>query len=816
MLVDGGMAVAVLLLSLGMGAQSDGLVFAYSSTWMVIWNVAAIVPVAWRRRNPDRAATAYVLIILLQLVFGPTLVLTDALALVMVYSVIVYGNPTHTRRFVITAFVMGILTALVIAWTNAAGPAWAVTTNADYAATQQCPTAWKGSLDSGCANVFALDFLWGCIIIEACVVSAVIIAYWQRARMQIARMLSERNDALAAGEEEGRRNAASAERARIARDMHDVVAHTLSIIIVQADGGRYAGTHDPVVARESMENIRRESRRALHDMSILLGVFGGSRDCDYTHVADVIEQARRADSSNVTIGRIVEGTPAVDRLSPAASTAMYRVLQESLTNVRKYAGPGVRVTIREIWDDAGLRVDVIDDGRGTRSSQDGHKPGYGLLGMRERIELVNGTVDAGPRATGGFEVNAFVPYSIPLAEIRSTSTDDIAPNNHQEFGATRVLFPILHPRAAVDTVLRAIGSAKCSFGAHRLPTMDDGSPIPPEERPNTVERLSQWTQRHYWLVDIVVCCLGITLFSFFSPSGYTLMGSGYSAENGLISGNTVDRLMMVAILLPFCIRRRFPETSAALVAAICSIQLIACPDILVFHALALVSLYSANLYGRDGVWRWTSLASAVNAALFAIKVTAASSGFATILDLLILNRDSLSALESVTNIIANLIMSFITVMMVCLATIALAQWSHSSGTNALVLRTRQEALEAEQHEQKILAANIERERIGSSIRSQIRDALTGVSDQADQGIAMLDEARLSGREPDPEIVARSFAAIGGKGRAALTQMRQLLGVLRDTNVTATRESTEKAGSSPHDGLRLSPVAPLDDQLRYGS
>lgn len=87
--------------------------------------------------------------------------------------------------------------------------------------------------------------------------------------------------------------AALAERARIARDMHDVVAHTLSIIIVQSDGGRYAGTHDPAVARNTMETIRHESERALHDMQRLLGVFGGSPHADYNDIGNLVEQGAK-------------------------------------------------------------------------------------------------------------------------------------------------------------------------------------------------------------------------------------------------------------------------------------------------------------------------------------------------------------------------------------------------------------------------------------------------------------------------------------------------------------------------------------------
>lgn len=107
--------------------------------------------------------------------------------------------------------------------------------------------------------------------------TTLVAALWQRARQHTIRMLGERNAAIAAREQEEKLIAASAERARIARDMHDIVAHTLSIIIIQSDGGRYAATHDVQLARSTMDTIRHEAEHAMHDMKQLLGVFGARR-----------------------------------------------------------------------------------------------------------------------------------------------------------------------------------------------------------------------------------------------------------------------------------------------------------------------------------------------------------------------------------------------------------------------------------------------------------------------------------------------------------------------------------------------------------
>ena len=227
-------------------------------------------------------------------------------------------------------------------------------------------------------------------IFEVCIISTVIVAFWQRARLATVRMMRERNEAIAARDQDERDIAALAERARIARDMHDVVAHTLSIIIVQSDGGRYAGTHDPAVARNTMETIRHESERALHDMQRLLGVFGGSPHADYNDIGNLVEQARNV-SPDIRLRRNITGTASPEQLGEQASIASYHVVQEALTNIRKYAGPHVDVHIKESWNNGLLTLTVTDNGRGAAANIDGHTPGYGLLGMKERIESAGGS-----------------------------------------------------------------------------------------------------------------------------------------------------------------------------------------------------------------------------------------------------------------------------------------------------------------------------------------------------------------------------------------------------------------------------------------
>ena len=140
-----------------------------------------------------------------------------------------------------------------------------------------CAPEGAGFSMQSCAAASMESSLLYFIMFTLVLATTLVAALWQRARQHTIRMLGERNAAIAAREQEEKLIAASAERARIARDMHDIVAHTLSIIIIQSDGGRYAATHDVQLARSTMDTIRHEAEHAMHDMKQLLGVFGARR-----------------------------------------------------------------------------------------------------------------------------------------------------------------------------------------------------------------------------------------------------------------------------------------------------------------------------------------------------------------------------------------------------------------------------------------------------------------------------------------------------------------------------------------------------------
>ena len=422
--------LALFMFGLGNNIEfNPGLLYNYPAQVQMVWSIALLVPLITRRRWPQISALAFVVLVLLHLLFGPCMLITDFFATFMLYSVILYGNPHNSKVFIVLAFAVDGLASIIMGWAMTVGPILAVGTGQFSAVDatvlnglSSCNTVYSGrGLSNDCTDTILQYMVMMFVAIALCLASTIIIAYWQRARLMTVRMMQERNDAIAAREVEERNIAALAERARIARDMHDVVAHTLSIIIVQSDGGRYAGANDPVVARSTMETIRHESEHALHDMTRLLGVFGGSPHADYADIDALIAQARTV-APDTVITREIIGDARPDMLGDRTSVAIYHVMQESLTNIRKYAGPKVTVHVTESWDDGTLTVTVTDSGRGASAGLDGHAPGYGLTGMRERIEAVGGSVTFGPRIGGGFAVCATVPFATNASAMSSHSS----------------------------------------------------------------------------------------------------------------------------------------------------------------------------------------------------------------------------------------------------------------------------------------------------------------------------------------------------------------------------------------------------------
>jgi signal transduction histidine kinase len=202
------------------------------------------------------------------------------------------------------------------------------------------------------------------------------------------------------------RRAAMGERIAIARDLHDIVAHHVSVIAVQAEAAQEVLAAHPDRAGQAMADVADTARTALVELRRLLGVLRSEHafapQPGLEAIDDLVETVRRA-GMDVRLSRSGASRP----VDAVAGLTAYRVVQEALTNVLKHAGPCAADVGVEVADDA-LIVTVVDDGRGPRSMNGGH----GLVGMRERVGVLGGTLDAGAGPRGGFCVRAWLPLSV--------------------------------------------------------------------------------------------------------------------------------------------------------------------------------------------------------------------------------------------------------------------------------------------------------------------------------------------------------------------------------------------------------------------
>ncbi|MDJ0767899.1 MAG: sensor histidine kinase [Ilumatobacter sp.] len=202
------------------------------------------------------------------------------------------------------------------------------------------------------------------------------------------------------------------ERSRIARDMHDVVAHSMSVMVVQAAAAERLVDADPERAADALRNVQETGRESLSEMRRMLGVLRSDDESPamtpQPTMADVESLIATCNEAGVETELVVTGTP--QRRSAGPEMAGYRIVQEALTNVVKHAGRPVRASVEIDYRDDGVVLAVVDDGLGAAASLNGDGMGHGLVGMRERVELYNGTLRAGPQSGGGFAVHATFPY----------------------------------------------------------------------------------------------------------------------------------------------------------------------------------------------------------------------------------------------------------------------------------------------------------------------------------------------------------------------------------------------------------------------
>jgi len=210
------------------------------------------------------------------------------------------------------------------------------------------------------------------------------------------------------------------ERLRIAQELHDVMAHSMSVIAVQAGVGAHVIDERPEQARAALEAISSTSRSTLTELRRLLGVLrdgdGSRSNAPAPVISDLPHLVEDVRAAGVPVALHVEGAPRT--VHPGVELSAYRVVQEALTNVIKHAGGPRRVDVSVRYAPGSLFVEVVDDGRGLAARESNGGPtldgsGHGLIGMRERVELWGGELITGPVSGGGYRVRAQLPYGEP-------------------------------------------------------------------------------------------------------------------------------------------------------------------------------------------------------------------------------------------------------------------------------------------------------------------------------------------------------------------------------------------------------------------
>ncbi|WHM16363.1 sensor histidine kinase [Micrococcus yunnanensis] len=383
-----------------------------------------VLPWAVRRVRPVASAAVVTAAAVLHLLAGPEF----SLSLLMV-PLTVYNLAANAPRSISVA---GLLTGLVGGVANGVKvwlfPAQFVTPDGLTVRSPAEPLAMV-IMAIGCGLMVLTAWAFGDVV---------------RNRRLTVRALEDRAHRLEVQSRQERELAAADERSHIAREMHDIVAHSLQVIISQADGARYAAAAKPALAVTALETIGQTGRSALADMRQLLGVLRetgetvagvpGVTDDDARRPAAVVAspdgrgtrlppgrrpQPRLADLpalvetmrlSGLEVSLLETDTPR--RALPAGGElAAYRIVQEALTNTLRHGGPDADAFVTLAWTARGLDLQIDDDGRGAAADPATRGSGQGLRGAAERTALFGGTLETGPRVGTGYRVSAHLPYS---------------------------------------------------------------------------------------------------------------------------------------------------------------------------------------------------------------------------------------------------------------------------------------------------------------------------------------------------------------------------------------------------------------------
>ena len=826
LLTDTLLAILLLLLVSGPTSASvpiDGALIPSQKIQILIWTILIIAPVIIRRRFPDLAAGLFIAVALAQLLLGPAIMLADAVCLVMVYSCLLYGRPSLRRLYLTLTWVMMSLACLAFTLVNSGF--------LPPGRTRQDRTFMSPSSLRELTINFLLNFLFDGLLLLV----AIIASYWTQTRRDALDEARRRNHALALQAEQSAALSASAERARMARDMHDVVAHTLSIVIVQADAGRYAATADANLALKTMRTIDQEGRRALRELSSLFGKLRAPTN----QAVDASQKTTNfSPGQHPSSPRILDQSQATtptsstrqfanehDRNSVDAEGAQPRqasdhppTIQEAPTvdtgkaNVdttdNAHTWPSAATSSSNPPTSYGSWTDLIDAARLTQpeSQFSRHVEGRpqpqrldrnrAITAYRVLQEaLTNVRKHAAPAShvlieeqwlTDGLSLT-IDDYPLDLATTISDSQTQMEQPKHSGFG----LLGMQERLTSLGGNLQA--GPKPDGGYHLqvwIPFV-----APPKSDPemgiyanrqaqwslrSIVSKLFIWFQRHPLTAD-----LGLVI-------GLVLVGNpGQALSIAPVTrqydpGRPVRIIATLGIALPLIVRRVRPGICAALVAAAAALLLLFSPWLPEAAICSPIAVYSAVVYGKDTTRRWVPFAVITDVVLWAARCVANNQGCPTVLSY-ITERPAESPFSA-----SNL--THFTVMaapaLICLLTILIASHQRTRGSVLLLQQERERALSQTLQESQALAANQERELIGATMQVEVAGTLNTVIASTTKAIGVLNDYQVKGVDPPPEQIAQAFGDIASQGREALARMRQLLTVLRHSSSTDPHSDTE--------------------------
>ncbi len=365
---------------------------------MALWVLIVCACWIWARTKPEVTASVLVASHILQLAAHPSPSPQNVLVPLILYQLSLKTGPPR-RGFWLAMCVIGPVSA---------GVSWG------FAPTTLEPISYKAHLVRFCVTTIA------CM---ACCLAAWFAGSAVKDRRHTMEALRQRAIDLERERDQSIRLATQEERAKIARDMHDIVAHSLSVIVVQADGGAYLAHHEQAgdietrltASGQTLGTIATTARHALDETRRLVGVL---RDNDAapelapTQGLDDIPGLVTKMTGALAITLTLEGSSECHKpLSQGAELACYRVVQEALTNVLKHGGPAATAHVTISHHPHDVTLEILDDGcgAGVTGIKRADEAGHGLVGMRERVSAWGGTLEAGSRPDHGFRVHAVVP-----------------------------------------------------------------------------------------------------------------------------------------------------------------------------------------------------------------------------------------------------------------------------------------------------------------------------------------------------------------------------------------------------------------------